>query len=101
MKYQAIANYCNAALAPGYLTNGVAPSTFNTTINSTSYYTCNFGYSGSPSVSCLEFNQSFGVWSNLIGNCTGTNSFATSINIFNFWSRSERRDIFMSFIEFI
>ena len=65
-------NYC--AITPPKPSNALAPSSYNTTINSVTYFTCDLGYESTANPTpaydtCVGYNFSVGQWF-LFNNCT-------------------------------
>ena len=66
-----ITNYCQVSSAPAVPANAASP-VYVTTVNGVTTYSCNAGYSGSVSITCLPGSASTGVWSAISGSCTGS-----------------------------
>ena len=66
-----IPNYCDSTLAP-LLANANNPAPYQT-VNSTTYFTCNFGYqttgSSAPFFTCNSYNSTNGIWSSITYSC--------------------------------
>ena len=77
-----ISNYCQVSSAPSLPANAAVPN-YVTTVNSVTTYSCNYGYSGSVSITCLQYTASSGVWSAISGSCTGTLYTLQLIQILN------------------
>lgn len=71
----AIEAYCNSTAAPTAAAT-TYPSSFGTTVNASTTYSCSLGYIadpalGSPVIKCIQSSDASGIWEFNSGVCNG------------------------------